>query len=320
MSSVRTRIPDGPACRVTSGKLGIDEAPGGRVGIINFQLLAQVITISFIRRFVSLLLLLPMFAMAAGAASAPFRIGVAPHSSARVIVEMYQPLRLYLEQVLQRPVEIVTAPDFTEFARRGMAQDYDIAITTGHQARLLQTDARYLPLLTYQADFKAVALVAAESAFREPKDLVGSTVIGLSASSLVTLWGQHWLLRNSVANVAVRYVSASDSVAQLLLKGEGTAGFMSLANYQNLPAPVRSQLRLLAESLPMAGRVYVLNARHVRQREPILAALWAFADTAQAKQYFAHHQRGGYRPLEPRELIALEPYANEVRLVLRQGK
>ena len=35
------------------------------------------------------------------------------------------------------PVEIVTAPDFTEFARRAMAQDYDIAITTGHQARLL---------------------------------------------------------------------------------------------------------------------------------------------------------------------------------------
>ena len=273
-----------------------------------------------IRRFVTLLLFLPALVMAAGAASAPFRIGVAPHSSARVIIEMYQPLRLHLEQVLQLPVEIVTAPDFTEFARRGMAQEYDIAITTGHQARLLQTDARYLTLLTYQADFKAVALVAADSHYREPKDLAGSTVIGLSASSLVTLWGQHWLLRNSVANATLRYVSASDSVGQLLLKGEGSAGFMSLANYQNLAAPVRAQLRLLAESLPMAGRVYVLNMRHAKQRDAILAGLWAFAETAQAKQYFARHQLGGYRPLEPRELIALEPYANEVRLVLRQAK
>ncbi len=272
-----------------------------------------------IRWFVGLFLLLPALALAAGTASAPFRIGVAPHSSARVIIEMYQPLRLYLEQVLKRPVEIVTAPDFTEFARRGVAQTYDIAITTGHQARLLQTDARYLPLLTYQADFKAVALVAADSPYREPKDLAGSSVIGLSASSLVTLWGQHWLLRNSVANATLRYVSASDSVAQLLLKGEGSAGFMSLANFQNLPPPVRAQLRLLAESLPMAGRVYLLNARHAKQREPILDALWAFAETAQAKQYFARHQLGGYRPLEPRELIALEPYANEVRTVLRQG-
>jgi phosphonate transport system substrate-binding protein len=273
-----------------------------------------------IRWFVSLLLLLPALAPAAPAAVAPFRIGVAPHSSARVIIEMYQPLRLYLAQALQRPVEIVTAPDFTEFARRGMAQEYDIAITTGHQARLLQTDAHYLPLLTYQADFKAVALVATDSHYHEPKDLAGSTVIGLSASSLVTLWGQHWLLRNSVANATLRYVSASDSVGQLLLKDEGSAGFMSLANFQNLPPAVRGQLRVLAESLPMAGRVYLLNARHARQEPRILAALWAFAATPEAKQYFTRNQLGGYRALEARELIALEPYANEVRLVLKQGK
>lgn len=116
-----------------------------------------------IRWILSFLLFLPALCLAAAAPASSFRIGVAPHSSARVIIEMYQPLRQYLEQILQRPVEIVTAPDFTEFARRGMAQGYDIAITTGHQARLLQTDALYLPLLTYQADFKAVALVAAES-------------------------------------------------------------------------------------------------------------------------------------------------------------
>ena len=272
------------------------------------------------RWFLAVLLLLPALALAAPAAATPFRIGVAPHSSARVIIEMYQPLRLHLEQVLQRPVEIVTAPDFTEFARRAVAQEYDIAITTGHQARLLQTDARYLTLLTYQADFKAVALVAAKSRYREPKDLAGSIVIGLSPSSLVTLWGQHWLLRNAVANATLQYVSASDSVGQLLLKGEGSAGFMSLANFQNLPPPVREQLRVAAESLPMAGRVYVLNARHAKQHTGIVAALWAFAETPQAKQYFARHQLGGYRALEARELIELDPYANEVRLVLKQAK
>jgi phosphonate transport system substrate-binding protein len=233
---------------------------------------------------------------------------------------MYQPLRQYLEQVLRRPVEIVTAPDFTEFARRGVAQQYDIAITTGHQARLLETDARYLPMLTYKAEFKAVALAAADSRYREPRDLDNSTVIGLSPSSLVTLWGQHWLHRNAVANTTLRYVSASDSVGQLLLKSEGSAGFMSLANFQNLPPAVREKLRVMAESLPMAGRVYVLNARNARLKEKIFDALWAFADTAEAKQYFVRHQLGGYRPLEPRELIAMDPYANEVRLVLGQGK
>ena len=268
----------------------------------------------------SLLLLAPALGLAAPSASTPFRIGVAPHSSARVILEMYQPLRRHLEQVLQRPVEIVTAPDFTEFARRGVAQQYDIAITTGHQARLLETDARYLPLLTYKVEFRAVALVTADSPYREPRDLAHSTVIGLSPSSLVTLWGQHWLHRNAVADATLRYVSASDSVGQLLLKSEGSAGFMSLTNFQNLPPAVREKLRVIAESLPMAGRVYVLNARHARLKQTIYDALLAFGDTAEAKQYFARHQLGGYRPLEPRELIAMDPYANEVRLVLGQEK
>jgi phosphonate transport system substrate-binding protein len=222
--------------------------------------------------------------------------------------------------VLNQPVEIVTAPDFTEFARRGMAQQYDIAITTGHQARLLQTDAGYQPLLTYRADFKAVAVVAADSRYREPKDLAGTTVLGLSPSSLVTLWGQHWLFRNAVPNTTMQYISASDSVGQLLLKGEASAGIMSLANFQNLPAPVRDKLQVMAESLPLAGRVYALNGRHAKRKEVILAALWAFAETAEAKQYFARYKLGGYRPLEPRELVALEPYANEVRLTLKQGK
>lgn len=266
---------------------------------------------------------LGLLASAAGAApgaAAPFRIGVAPHSSARVILEMYQPLRVHLEQALQRPVEIVTAADFTEFARRAMAQQYDIAITTGHQARLLQSDAGHLPLLTYKADFKAVAVVAADSRFREPKDLAGGTVIGLSRSSLVTLWGEHWLFRNSIPGTTMRYVSASDSVGQLVLRGEAAAGFMSLANFQNLASPVRSQLRVLAESVPITGRTYLLNARHAKLKDKVLAALWAFAETPEARQYFTRYQLGGYRALEPRELLAMEPYANEVRTELRQAR
>ena len=87
-------------------------------------------------------------------------LGVAPHTSARVILEMYQLLRLYLERALGQSVDVVTAPDFTEFARRMLHQDYDLAITTGHQARLAQTDAHYKPLLTYSADFRVVGLVA----------------------------------------------------------------------------------------------------------------------------------------------------------------
>jgi len=247
---------------------------------------------------------------------AAFRIGVAPHTSARVIIEMYQPLRLQLEQALGMPVEVVTAPDFTEFARRMLHQDYDIAITTGHQARLSQTDADYTPLLTYSADFRAVALVAGTSPYKKVKDLKGKPLLGQSPTSLVTLWGQHWLSQNGI-NEPLRYVSASDSVARLVLAGEAAAGFVSLANYQSLARDVQAKLRFLVIGDPMAGRVYMLNKRQLARKSQIDAALWSFADSAEGKAYFEKFKLDGYRKLKPKELESMEPYAREVRQTLQ---
>ena len=247
---------------------------------------------------------------------AVFRLGVAPHTSARMILEMYQPLRQQLGKALEMPVEVVTAPDFTEFARRMLHQDYDMVVTTGHQARLSQTDADFIPLLTYSADFRAVALVAGTSPYKSVKDLKGKPILGLSPTSLVTLWGQHWLTQNGIAE-PIRYVSASDSVARLVLAGDAAAGFTSLANYQSLGRDVQSKMRFLVISDPLAGRVYMLNKRHLANKGRIEAALWSFADSAEGKAYFEKYKLESYRKLKPKELEAMEPYAREVRQTLQ---
>jgi phosphonate transport system substrate-binding protein len=245
-----------------------------------------------------------------------FRLGIAPHTSARIILEMYQPLRQKLEKELGMAVEVVTAADFTEFAKRMLQQDYDIAVTTGHQARLSQTDAGYIPLLTYSADFRAVALVPDGSPVKSAKDLKGKPVLGLSPSSLVTLWGQHWLKQNGITE-SLRYVSASDSVARLVLAGDAAAGFTSLANYQSLARDVQSKLRFLVISDPLAGRVYMLNKRQSANKEKIDVALAEFADSAEGKAYFQKYKLDGYRKLKPKELEAMDPYASEVRQSLK---
>ena len=229
---------------------------------------------------------------------------------------MYQPLRLQLEKALGMPVEVVTAPDFTEFARRMLQQEYDIVVTTGHQARLSQTDADYSPLLTYRADFRAVALVSDKSPYKTAKDLKGKPILGLSPTSLVTLWGQHWLKQNGITD-PLRYVSASDSVARLVLAGEAAAGFTSLANYQSLARDVQSQMRFLVISAPLAGRVYMLNKAQLARKGQIDAALLSFAESADGKAYFEKYKLDGYRKLKPKELESMDPYAREVRQTLQ---
>ena len=246
-----------------------------------------------------------------------FHVGVAPHTSARVILEMYQPLRVALEKSLGQPVVIETAPDFTEFGRRALRQAYDIAITTGHQARIYEVDGSYLPLITYKAEFKAVALVAKNGPYHSPADLKGSAPLGLSPTSLVTLWGLHWLNSNNLGDLPIKYVSAADSVSNRVLAGEASVAFTSLANFQKLPADQQAMLRIFAESEPMVGRVYVLNKQHAKQQARIEQALLAFEATVEGKNYFAQTKLEGYRKLKPRELEAMEPFAAETRQILK---
>lgn len=272
------------------------------------------------KKFFSMILVSLMVLTATAAfAKEAFIIGVAPHTSARVILEMYQPLRVYMEKALGMPVEIVTATDFDTFLKRATAQEFDIAVTTGQQARLLQVDSKYAPLLTYKAEFKALALVSANGSIKKPADLKGKQVLGLSPTSQVTLWGVHWLKNNKVTNAKLKYVSASDSVAQLIISGEVAAGFTSLANYQKLSPEVRGQLKIFAESKPMAGRVYMLNSRNSGMLKKIDAALWEFSETDEAKKYFDANKLAGYRKLGSTELKEMDPYANEVRKIMKNA-
>lgn len=242
-------------------------------------------------------------------------LGIAPQTDARTVLETYQPLRQYLEKALGYQVDIVTAPDVDEFDRHGLAGAYDIAVTTSHQGRLLQTDAGYLPLLAYRADSRSLALVADSGHVTRPADLDSMEVLGLGPSSQATLWGQHWLKDHRV-NARIRYVGASDSVAQLVAAGESAAGFTSLANYQKLPDRLRSRLRILALSPAMPGRVYLLSPRLSANRKQIESALWAFAATPEAKKHFDDNGLEGFRKLKLNELNIMDAYAAQVRKVL----
>jgi phosphonate transport system substrate-binding protein len=108
-------------------------------------------------------------------------------------------------------------------------------------------------------------------------------------------------------------------VAQLIVSGEAAAGFTSLTNYQKFAPDVRGQLQILAESRKMVGRVYVLNSRQAALQNKIDAALWAFAATPEAKKYFETNKLEGYRKLRPGELKQMDPFANEVRKVLKSS-
>ena len=247
------------------------------------------------------------------------QLGIAPHTSARALFLSYRPLRLFLQEKLQREVRIVSAPNFEEFLHRALEGRYDIVITTGHQARLLQVDQGWLPLVTYQADFRVVLVKAVDNLkIQNLSDLNGRRFLSLGPGSLTAYWSQHYLQQHSIVPSRVDYVSASDSLAELIVSGVAEAGALSQVGIDQLAASVREKLFVFERSPAFLGRTYMLNPRLSAEYPRIRSALDEFASSAEGQGCFQRSQLIGYREILPSELEAMDPYAHELRKLMAE--
>lgn len=246
-------------------------------------------------------------------AQEPFRLAIAPHSSTREIIKQYLPVSQALEKSLGHPVRIVTALNFTQFIQRALAGEYDLVVTTAHQATLLVDQRSYIPLVTYKAPFEAVAVTNLQNHGMDLKAINGHDVIGLNPASLVTLWGEKWLRDNNIHPSKIDYITASDSAARALQQGDAVVAFMSLANFQTLPKALQDQLAIRDGSGQIPGRVYALSPRWADHADTIRQALFGFADTEAGQSYFREYRMQGYRELKPNELDQIKPFADQLK-------
>lgn len=249
-------------------------------------------------------------------------IGMVPVSNAQVLFESYNPLRLFLQTHLQREVRFVTAPDFAEFMRRALAGRYDIAICAGHQARLLQVDAGFLPLVTYQSSFQVYWVKAANNpAIARLEDLNGKKILDLGETSLAGIWSKQQLAQRGVVPAHVGSISSTDSIAEWIVSGKVDAGVLSTIGVAQLNENLQEKIQIFECSPVFMTRTYMLNPRLSGELEAIRAVLDAFALTDEGKAHFQHSKLLGFRDIDPAELAAMEPYARALRVQLsNQGK
>ncbi|MBT9519859.1 MAG: PhnD/SsuA/transferrin family substrate-binding protein, partial [Dechloromonas sp.] len=89
----------------------------------------------------------PMAAAQEKATVRPLTVGLMPYLSTRMLLANYQPIAVALEQELQQPVQLVTAPDFDTYVKRVLDGEYDVAVLAPHFARLAIRDYGYSALL-----------------------------------------------------------------------------------------------------------------------------------------------------------------------------
>ncbi len=242
----------------------------------------------------------------------PLVVGILPTLSPRVLIGNYQPFRLYLERSLKRPVELVTATNFTVFHQGTIAGKYDLIVTAAHLARLAQMEAGYSPLTTYQSVNRAVLLTSQASPLKSTMFLCGTTVATLDRSALIVSQTVIWLQEQGLQlskDYRLLETSSHNSAAYSVLSGESVLAIVSPAGLKQMPADIQGGLQVFATLPPLPALMWLANPRLESAVPRLKSVLLAFSPTlAEGKEFFDKTGYMNMREITPEEMKSLDPY------------
>lgn len=325
---------------------GVDKLPKAKQGLYNYRRRAKVFSkqkgnikkyaqvkrecetpvnraLGLLFWLAGLLALLPAHLAAQPQA---LEIAITPFLSTRTLLTRYQPLQAYLEKKLQRPVLLVTAPDFRTFVERTQRGEYRYAVTAPHFARLAQKEAGYRPMLVVKAKLVAIAVVEKNSPLRNVAELRGKTVAVPDPLALVSMLGTQLLRANGLIpgkDVTLRPALSHNSAVLSVLRGESGAAFTELAVLKQMPDETKNGVRILAASTEFPNIIYLANPKvPTEEAAQMTATLLEFAEeTPQGRKLYGETlgHLGLVAP-SPRDLQRLDPFVSELKALLGQAR
>lgn len=254
----------------------------------------------------------------------PLVFGIFPYLTAKETIEVYRPLADTLEKHLQRQVVIYSARDFSIFADRTRRGDYDILLTAPHLAWLARQEAGYRPLLKYVQPVRGMLVVKADSPFDSPHALRGRTIATADSIAVAVLAVQAELAARGLRhNTDYRTTDSGTHLNAVMQVINGRAdGAMVGAHAYTLMSPeLRRQLRVLAETPPLSGLMYLSHPRlREAEAQTVRKALLNFAATPEGLAFMQRGAYGGFAAVDDRELHAYRPYALQAQEILRKTR
>ncbi len=243
--------------------------------------------------------------------------GILPTLSSRTILTTYQPLRLYLEQHLKRPVQFVTAPDYRTYVERTQRGEYRYVITASHFARLAQKEAGYQPLVRVKRELDALLVADKHTGIISVAGLRGKSVstpdnLAITSMLAAELLRAHGLIPGR--DVSLLPQGSFNSALIAMHNGDSAAAITSATALMQMPAEARIDLVTLAKTKVVPHNV-CLASREVPQQEAaeMTHLLLNFGATAAGEAFF--HDTGfiGFVRMTADELRAVDGYVPEIK-------
>jgi phosphonate transport system substrate-binding protein len=248
---------------------------------------------------------------AASQEKAPLVMGIHPYNSTLALVNTHRSLMQYLTKTLGRPVEFYTAPSFDGFTEALMAGRYDIVISPPHFA-VLAIEKQYLPLAHYRMRLEPILVVRADSRFHKAADFRGARIAMADKTAFIRIVVVKWLAdQGMIAGKDYQILERPTHSAAIsaAIIGEADAGLATFTTLRQIPADVQQQVRGLGIGIRFP-HLFTLANKRLGEAEiaRIRAALLAFPDTPEGKDFMEKTSFLGYEEATPEEIQSLKPY------------
>lgn len=244
-----------------------------------------------------------------------FEIGIAPFLPVKTLVQNYAPLRDYLQNRLNVPVTIVSAPDYKTYYKCIQKHDYPIIIAAANSAYLAWSESAYIPLLKPLVYTRPVVVISKDKTLNKLTELRGKSVAMSDVLAIVSMQGLQMLREAGLEperDVTVKNMLNQGVAINFVISGEVAAAIVSDRAILQMPLAIREQIKIVYtwDKGAAPGIVYLARPDMPgEQIKQISRAIQEFArDVPEGKELMKRWGYDGLVPITAEELQRLAPY------------
>jgi len=252
-----------------------------------------------------------------------YTLGIFPYVSPAQLVKFHSPLRIKFEEVLGKPVSLVSAPSFKKFVKRTKLMKYDFILTAPHLGRLAEVRDKYQPIVHTSHKVQGLYLVPKESPIKSLSDLKGKTISSVGRAAIITQMAMEQLTeKGSKIGVDVNFVESKNFNSSMYapLRGETDASMTGIVIWNKITkdAELKKKMRVVGETKVAPG--FMIMAKEDVDKSVVTKVMKELSNFHNTNEGKAYVDATGFYELKvsaPDVMKKLDPY---IQIFLRAKK
>ena len=247
--------------------------------------------------------------------------GMLPFVSTHRLIEIFLPIKEYLEQELQRPVKLVTAPNFNDYMQRLLDGEYDLYHTPPHLAALAELEYKHRRLSRYSGSLDGSLFVVKHGPIKSIKDLKGKTISAPARLAVITMLGEVLLMKNGLQpgkDVSIRNTSSHGNAILSLARGKTDAAIVVSGLSEKMSKEMKAKLTVLTKTSKIPHVMFMANAKlPEKDYKAAKKAMLNFTADGAGKDYFAKSPRKDMVSISDKDIEILRPYVEILKIQMK---